>query len=166
VRFTLTKVTAGFLDAVVRAPGLLQSAIAMLGQPHFAHYTAKEEQNSRMVIALRKWLEEKVLIKRGENEYVPHDEDIRVGLKKPYINQVKAMLTHYKALGQLSVGSEPYWELMDILEGKKFVVDDPSDEDEEEDEGDGGDGGDGGGEGEAPPEETSSQEEQQKDEAA
>lgn len=127
LRFTLTPTQAGFLNAVLRAPALLGDAVAMLGQPNFAHYQAKEEQNQRMMVALRKWLEKYVLEEKEDGIFAPREADVRVGLTLPYINQVKTVMKHYSAIGKLTVGSEPYLEIMDILEEREHKVDDPMD---------------------------------------
>ena len=103
-------------------------------------YKAPDEAGQRQMIALQKFIEKKFLAYRGPRagegpedirDFIPLEEDetIIVGISQSYVNRIKDMMKHYKAIGQLASMVEPWIKLQDALEGKVFKVDDDVEED-------------------------------------
>lgn len=121
-----------FLNGMIRYSREFQVAMTLVNPP-LRIYQASDGPGARQLVALQKWLEEKVFERvtneRGVEEFKFVEKE--VGLKKVYVDRLLEMLAHYKNLGLTGLMAEPYWRLLDALEGRQFEVDDPSEDEKE-----------------------------------
>lgn len=131
------------LNGMIRSNGLLPLADASgSAQAPLAPYKADDEGAQRQMVALQKWMEKRLLVKRlpdpskgevGEDERIDfpdlkEGETITVAINKTYINRIKIIMKHYSKMGGLASVVEPWLKLQDALEGKTFEVDDDVEE--------------------------------------
>jgi hypothetical protein len=131
------------LNGMVRSNGTLPLADASGdAKAPLAPYKADDDGAKRQLLALQKWMEKKLLVKRapdpskgekGTKDIIDYpeleeDETIKVGINKTYVDRLKIMMKHYKKLGGLSSMVEPWLKLTDALDGTKFEVNDDVEE--------------------------------------
>jgi len=126
------------LNGMIRMNGLLPLGAAG-GNPQnpLPLYKAPDEAAQRQMVALQKWVEKRLLVKKrddGKSLDYPElgdGETVSVSLRQAYIDRIKELMKHYEKIGQLSQMVEPYLKLKDALDGKKFEYDEAVEDVEE-----------------------------------
>ena len=136
MKLTLRSPEVALLNRILMAPDSIGQP-SNLQQPH-PIYQASDATGSKQVIALRKWLEQRVMepTGRGGSQFKV-DAVYKGGLKQTYVNRLIEVMDHYKALGMAATkDSEAYWNIYDQLKGNKIVDENLDDVEDIEDDAD------------------------------